>query len=132
MAVNNKSAAEQRARVILVVEDEWIIRMTVVDALRDEGWNVVEAADGVEALEFLQSGAIVDMIFTDVRMPGEVDGMALLAFAQRTVPHVPVIVTSGDFDPGSAMGAGATAFLVKPYPLGTLAALVSAKLPVVR
>jgi len=88
MAVNNKSdAAEQRARVNLVVEEEWLIQMTAIDALRDKGWNVVEAVDGVEALAFLQSGAIVDMIFTDVRMPGEVDGIALLAFAQSSRPR---------------------------------------------
>lgn len=114
--------------VILVVEDEWLIRMVVVDALRALGRRIVEAADGAEAVAFIQSGAAVDLIFTDVRMPGPVDGLALLAFVQRTLPGVPVIVSSGHLEPTVALEAGAAAFVMKPYHLDDVAALIDANL----
>jgi CheY-like chemotaxis protein len=114
--------------VILVVEDEWIIRMATVDALRAGGKCVVEAADGAEAIEFIQSGAAVDLIFTDVKMPGSIDGLALLAFVQKNIPHVPVVMSSGHLEPAMALNAGAAAFLVKPYRLEEVLALVDASL----
>ena len=126
----NPAASGITARVVLVVEDEWIIRMHVVDVLRERGWRVVEAVDGDEAVEFLQSGAAVDLIFTDVRMPGAIDGLALLAFARRTRPHVPVVVSSGHLDPHTAIDAGAAAFVIKPYLLDVVATIVADVMPV--
>ena len=114
--------------VILVVEDEWLIRMSTVDALREIGWRVVEAADGAEAVAFIQSGATIDLIFTDVRMPGPIDGLDLLVFAQQALPGIPVVVSSGHLDPVTAVNAGAAAFLMKPYDLNQVATLIGAKL----
>lgn len=122
------AAGHDISRVVLVVEDEWLIRMVLVDVLRERGRCVVEAANGTEAIEFIQSGAALDLIFTDVRMPGSVDGLELLAFARRTIPTVPVIVSSGHLDPASALQAGAVAFLSKPYQLEEVAALIDAHL----
>ncbi|WP_254514928.1 response regulator [Novosphingobium sp. G106] len=102
--------------------------MVIVDALRDGGRLVVEAANGDEAMAFIQSGAAIDLIFTDVRMPGTVDGLALLAFAQRTIPGVPVIVSSGHLKPAQAISAGATAFVPKPYSVEDVADLIAASL----
>ena len=113
---------------ILVVEDEWIIRMLIVDALRDEGMCVIEAASGAEAIEFIQSGATLDLIFTDVRMPGPVDGLALLAFAQQAAPGVPVIMSSGHLAEAIATNAGAVAFLGKPYRVAEAIDAISAGL----
>lgn len=101
--------------VVLVVEDEWLIRLAVSEGLRETGWRVVEAADGVEAIDYIQSGAPLDLILSDVRMPGSVDGLALLTFAKRTLPDVPVILSSGHLEPAQAIAAGATDFLGKPY-----------------
>lgn len=109
---------------ILVVEDEWMIRMVAADALREAGSDVIEAADGVEALSILRSGINVDLIFTDVRMPGHIDGMALLDFARTRFPRVPVIVASGHFSPDVALAAGAASFIRKPYRIEDITALV--------
>lgn len=112
--------------VILVVEDEWIVRLVLADALRDAGHTVMEAVNGAEAIAFIDSGAPLDMIITDVRMPGAVDGLALLAFAQSEAPGIPVIISSGHLDPTIAMRAGAAGFLQKPYSVMDATALVDA------
>ncbi|MBV1691459.1 response regulator [Novosphingobium sp. G106] len=120
--------ARDAPAVILVVEDEWLVRMVIVDALRDSGRLVVEAANGDEAMAFIQSGAAIDLIFTDVRMPGTVDGLALLAFARQTIPGVPVIVSSGHLVPTEALSGGAAAFVPKPYRVEEVAELIGASL----
>lgn len=124
------AADSDRRPIILVVEDEWLIRMALVDELRENGQRVVEAASGAEAVAFIQSGAAVDLIFTDVRMPGLTDGLALLAFARHTIPGVPVIVSSGHLDPQLALDAGAASFLPKPYSLEDVVRVIQANLAV--
>ena len=114
--------------LILVVEDEWLIRMFVVDGLREKGRCVVEAATGAEAVLLIQSGVPVDVIFTDERMPGPVSGLELLAFALRAVPAIPVIISSGHLVPAQALAAGAAAFLGKPYRLEEVERLIDASL----
>ncbi len=100
---------------VLVVEDEVLIRMIVSDALRDAGYSVIEAMNGDEAVEILGASAVIDLIFTDVRMPGAVDGLALLGYARSRFPDLPVIITSGHLQPAAAFADGATEFLSKPY-----------------
>lgn len=102
---------------VLVVEDEFLIRMLVSDHLRELGFTVVEAFNGDEAIRILKSGASIDLVFTDVRMPGTSDGIDLLAYIKSTQPEVPVIVTSGHLEPGLAYAAGAAQFLPKPCDL---------------
>ena len=114
--------------LILVVEDEGLIRKFVVEALRETGRCVLEASSGAEAIEIISAGSPVDLIFTDVRMPGSVDGFALLAFATGATPWVPVILTSGHFDPARALDAGAAAFLQKPYRFEEVERLIDASL----
>ena len=77
------------------VEDEALIRTVMAEGLRDEGFTVIEAADAAEALAVLASGLPVDILFTDVRMPGTMDGLALARVVTRTRPDIGVIVTSG-------------------------------------
>lgn len=100
---------------ILVVEDEFLIRILVADHLRDAGFVVVEALCGDEAIAILQSGAEIDLVFTDVQMPGSTDGMDLLAFVKRTRPDLPVLMTSGHLEPHIAYASGALRFLPKPF-----------------
>jgi len=114
-------AAETAAAVrVLVVEDEFLIRMLVAEHLRDSGFTVIEAMNADEAIAILTAGALVDIIFSDVRMPGAVDGMGLLDFIRRTRPSVPVVMTSGHLEPRLAFSAGAAAFLSKPCDLELL------------
>ena len=124
----DQSVVAAGAPRVLVVEDEFLIRMVISDHLRDAGFIVVEAFNGEEALEILKSGAAIDLIFTDVRMPGEVDGLGLLAYAILHWPQVPVVVTSGHLEPSVAYDGGATRFLPKPCPLDAVTGTVRAAL----
>jgi CheY-like chemotaxis protein len=82
-------------RVILVVEDDEMLRMTVSDYLRESGFNVLEAGNGVEAVSVLEQGTgHVDIVFSDVQMPG-LDGFGLARWIGRTLPSVKIVLTSG-------------------------------------
>lgn len=109
---------------LLVVEDEMFIRMFVCDVLREAGYDVVEAVNGDEALELLKAGVSIDLVLSDVRMPGSTDGMALLDFVKKNHAGVPVIISSGHLDPGVALGAGAAQFLGKPFRIEEALAVV--------
>jgi hypothetical protein len=63
------------SRIILVVEDEWLVRQTSADELADAGYEVREAANAQEALAILEVEARVAVVFTDVNMPGDLDGL---------------------------------------------------------
>jgi DNA-binding NtrC family response regulator len=107
-------AAAPRKRILLV-EDELLIRLVVGDELRDAGYDVVECFNADEAIVLLEAGIGFDLIVSDVRMPGEVDGMGLLALVKETRPTLPVIVTSGHLEPTLALRKGANRFLQKPF-----------------
>jgi PAS domain S-box-containing protein len=83
------------SQVILVVEDEELVRTQAVGMLRDLGYACLHARDGAEALSILESGAQVDLLFTDVVMPGPIKSRDLVAAAERIRPGVPVLFTSG-------------------------------------
>lgn len=99
---------------ILVVEDEFFIRRFLADELREAGYQVIEASNADEALEVLQSRA-PDAIISDVRMPGSIDGLGLLAVVRETFPSLPVIIMSGHLRSEDALAAGAQQFLAKPF-----------------
>ncbi len=80
---------------ILLVEDEGLIRMMTAEALQDEGFEVVEALDGDEAVKLLDGPERFDILFTDVRMPGSLDGIEVALHARRRYPAIPIVVTSG-------------------------------------
>lgn len=109
-----EAAAVRRVR-ILVVEDELLIRLFVSDVLRDSDYDVVEAVNGDEALDILSAGVAVDLVLSDVRMPGSTDGLALLKFVREKLADLPVIITSGHLQPEVALAAGASQFLAKPF-----------------
>lgn len=100
-------------RNILLVEDEFLIRFLISESLRDEGYTVLEATDGEEGLAVLLSGQPVDLMITDVRMPGGIDGMELTRRSKALAPARPVIVCSGHLM--SSEAAPADIFLAKPY-----------------
>jgi DNA-binding NtrC family response regulator len=113
---------------ILVVEDELLIRLILSDELRDANYDVIEACNADEALAVLKSLVRVDLIISDVRMPGPLDGMGLLAIVRETLPALPVIITSGHLDPSLAKADGATQFLAKPYSMGSIVTAVQDEL----
>jgi CheY-like chemotaxis protein len=95
---------------ILVVEDEVLVRLWVTDELRANGFTVLEAANGDEALQVLNSPVEVDLVFTDIRMPGRLDGVALAQWLREERPGLKVIIASSNLAAPSA-----DAFVLKPY-----------------
>ena len=101
--------------VVLVVEDEPLLRMTAVDILEDAGFTVLEAANGDEGLALLRARPDVRALFTDVHMPGSLDGVALAWRASSEFPRVGVIIVSGKAAPAPAAQPPGALFLPKPY-----------------
>jgi CheY-like chemotaxis protein len=102
---------------ILFVEDEVLTRMDMSEFLRQSGYRVSEAASADEAIDALNSKLTVDLVITDVKMPGDMDGFGLGEWIRDNRPGVEVILTSGDS--GSKDRAEKSlelgAFLLKPY-----------------
>ena len=115
-------------KCILIVEDELLIRVLVADELRDAGYDVIEACNADEALTILRSSMHIDLILSDVRMPGAIDGIGLLGIVKETLPSLPVIITSGHLEPAHAMSRGANQFLPKPCPMEWVVKAVHAQL----
>jgi PAS domain S-box-containing protein len=107
---------------ILVVEDNEGVRAFSGDALRDYGFTVVEAADATEALRILDAGATVDLLFTDIGLPG-IDGRELVAIVQHKLPHMRMLFTSGYAQLPAAGGSrwdSDIPLLSKPFTRGQL------------
>ena len=104
------------AHVVLVVEDEFLIRMVAVEALLDAGFVVLEAAHAGDALALLQSRATdIHALFTDVQMPGDMDGVMLAHETSRCWPWIGLLITSGHTHlVQTALPAGSRS-LPKPY-----------------
>ena len=112
-------ASAARRKGILVVEDEFLIRWMLSDELRDGGYQVIEACDATEALAILKTVS-PDLIISDVRMPGPLNGLDLLARVRDIFPTLPVIMISGHLHPAQALLEGATLFVAKPYLMGAV------------
>ena len=102
------------APIVLLVEDEALIRMAMADALRDEGFAVIEAAYSKEAISAVKGGMRPDVLFTDIRMPGDMDGVALAGVLQDQLPHLRVYIASGH-EKGVSEARRLQNFIVKPY-----------------
>ena len=100
---------------ILVVEDEPLILIAVADDLRDAGFSVLEAWNAAEAIRLLEANANVGVLFTDIDMPGSMDGVRLAAVVRERWPPVHIIVTSGKRIPEVEALPPGSAFIVKPY-----------------
>jgi len=105
---------------VLLVEDEVSIRLLIADELRSEGIDVLEASNADEALTILDSSLPVHVLFTDIRMPGRIDGVGLTKLARNRRPEIKVIIASSHQPPGYARDA-ADVFICKPYDLGAMA-----------
>jgi CheY-like chemotaxis protein len=102
--------------VVLVVEDETLVRLTTAEYLRLSGYAVIEAADAAEAVAVFASGEPVDIVFSDVHLPGAMDGLKLAVWVHRHHRDIPVMLTSGHADaPRIAQLVGDEGFASKPY-----------------
>jgi PAS domain S-box-containing protein len=124
-AVDAPAAASERGHgeTLLVVDDEAIIRMLIVDVLQEAGYTTLEAKDGPGALDVLQSGAPIDMLITDVGLPGGMNGRQIADAGRTLRPDLKVLFITGyaeneivsniRLDPGTQM-------LTKPFPIELL------------
>ena len=101
---------------ILLVEDELLVRMAIGQHLEDCGYNVLQASNAQEALAVISRHPEIDVLFTDVRMPGAMDGLALAKWVIEHYPRMAVMVASGDTAKETVVKelCGAHAF-TKPY-----------------
>jgi len=116
--------SEDSPATVLVVEDELLIRMLAADSLEDSGYTVLEAADAAEALRILEEHEEVDVLFTDVNMPGPMDGIDLAGMMHDRRPDLGLIITSGRGTPDLARLPLSSIYLAKPYRPHQLAAAV--------
>ncbi len=100
----------------MVVEDEILVRSATAEYLRGCGYVAVEAADASEAVAIIQSGTAIDLVFSDIEMPGSeaMNGIGLVQWMARHRPLIPVILTSGRRRSAAEVGAPVM-FLRKPY-----------------
>ncbi|WP_235695857.1 response regulator [Agrobacterium larrymoorei] len=101
--------------IILVIEDEPIIRMTVAEDLLSEGFSVVEASNAHEALAILESGEKITAIFSDIDMPGTLNGLQLAWIVRERWPPVHLFLTSGHKRPRVDELPEQACFIPKPY-----------------
>lgn len=100
---------------VLVVEDETLIRMDIVDQLEDEGCTVFEAANADQAIAILAAQPMIRILFTDIDMPGSMDGLKLAAAVRDRWPPVKIIVTSGHRMVEITELPDGSVFFAKPY-----------------
>jgi CheY-like chemotaxis protein len=106
--------SEAKRAVILIVEDELLIRMNAVEMI-EEAYEVVEAASADEAIAILEGRLDITVVFTDIQMPGSMDGLKLAAAVRDRWPPIKIVATSGrvKLGPGDLPEGGR--FLPKPY-----------------
>lgn len=107
-----KSASSPK---VLVVEDEPFLRMATVDCFIDAGFDVLEAVTGDEAMAVVQAHPDIRAVFTDVEMPGALNGVALANTLRKRWPAIAIIVTSGRGAPSAGLLPADVTFLDKPY-----------------
>ena len=92
------SAPNSSSPTVLVVEDEMVLRMRAVDIVEDAGFNSVEAVNADEALAILESRSDISLLFTDIQMPGTIDGLKLAQAVHKRWPEIKIILVSGQVD----------------------------------
>jgi CheY-like chemotaxis protein len=107
MAMSTKPA-------LLVVEDELLIRMDLADTLREAGFRVAEAGNADEAIEILSCRTDIRVVFTDIQMPGSMDGIALSHYVRDRYPPTLIVVCSGNVKPDATGLPTDVQFLAKP------------------
>jgi CheY-like chemotaxis protein len=107
--------SERKSPVVLIVEDELLIRMDAVDMIRAAGFDVVEAENADEAIFILEHRFDISVVFTDIHMPGSMDGLKLAAAIRGRWPPIKIIATSGLLKICNGGLPSGSHFLPKPY-----------------
>ena len=107
-------ARETSRPVVLVVEDEFLVRMIAVDMIQHAGFDVLEAANADEAIAILEKRLDIFVVFTDIDMPGSMNGLKLAQAVRGRWPPIKVIATSGHTLVDGDLPVGGL-FLPKPY-----------------
>jgi CheY-like chemotaxis protein len=102
-------------RSILVVDDEPIIRLNLAVFFEDEGFKVYEAGDADEAIAILDATPSIQVVLTDIQMPGSMDGVRLAHYVRDRYPPTLLIVASGAINPTPAELPPNTMFVAKPF-----------------
>ncbi len=121
------SAAPRATARILVVDDEAVVRMLVVDLLRERGHSVQEAEDAFAAMVVLESAAAFDLMITDIGLPNGFNGALLARRARSLRPHLPILFITGyafDGKGGITLEPGIPV-LVKPFTLSALSTRIA-------
>jgi CheY-like chemotaxis protein len=113
--VNATMARALQPFVILLVEDEFLIRMWVEEALQDAGHQVIAAGTADEAMRILERRHDVELMFTDIDMPGSMDGLGLASVVRDRWPPIHVVIASGKHRPQRHEMPAQSVFLPKPY-----------------
>ena len=116
-------------RHVLVVEDEPLIRWCTAEMIEEAGYAIVEAADADAAMRILEARNDIDCIFTDVDMPGSMDGLALAHTAHDRWPPIGIIVTSGKRRLSREQLPCGGRFLAKPYLTSDVVGMLAAMVP---
>ena len=106
---------EAKRPVVLVVEDEFLLRMDAVDVITAAGFEVLEAANADQAIEILESRFDITVVFTDIQMPGSMDGLRLAAAIRGRWPPIKIVATSGHVNVMHSDLPEGGRFLPKPY-----------------
>jgi CheY-like chemotaxis protein len=104
-----------RQPVILIVEDEFLLRMNAAEMIGDAGFDVVEAGNADEAIAVLEARPDIHVVFTDIQMPGSMDGLKLARFVRGRWPPIKIVATSGLVRVRKADLPEGSRFLPKPY-----------------
>jgi CheY-like chemotaxis protein len=101
--------------VVLIVEDEALVRMTAVDMIEEAGFEVLEATNADEAILLLEARRDITVVFTDIEMPGSMDGLRLAQAVRGRWPPIKIIATSGRYVVRDGDLPSGGLFLAKPY-----------------
>lgn len=112
--------------VVLIVEDEGLIRMHAADMVRDLGYTAIEAVDADHAIALLEATPDIAVVFSDIQMPGSLDGLRLAAVIRDRWPPVRLLITSGQVNPPDDDLPSGARFIPKPYMLRQLEAELTA------
>jgi DNA-binding NtrC family response regulator len=116
---------KEHCPAVLVVEDEVLIRLAFADYLRECGFKVYEAGNAGEAVTIMKADqTAIDLVFTDIRLPGEMSGFDLVQWVRKHRPGLPVVLTSGDSKKSEAARelCENEPFFAKPYDVQCVAA----------
>jgi CheY-like chemotaxis protein len=105
----------RRPVVVLIVEDELLLRMDATDMIEAAGFEVIEAGNADEAIEVLESRRDITVVFTDIQMPGSMDGLKLARAVRGRWPPIKIVATSGHVEVSETDLPEGGRFLAKPY-----------------